>query len=70
MIRRILALPAGRFATAVLLVIASLALCGPLLAPYDPLLGTSEVLAGPSAAHWLGPAYLGRDVLSRIRAGA
>ncbi|NKF31148.1 ABC transporter permease, partial [Pseudomonas sp. BGM005] len=57
MIRRILALPAGRFATAFLVFIAFLAVAGPVLAPCDPLLGTSEILAGPSAAHWLGTDY-------------
>ncbi|MDY0910202.1 ABC transporter permease [Microbacterium sp. CFBP9034] len=70
MIRRILRLPTGRFAVAFLLFIAFLAVFGPLLAPYDPLQGTDDALAHPSATHWLGTDYLGRDVLSRILAGA
>ncbi|MEU1972161.1 ABC transporter permease [Microbacterium sp. NPDC019599] len=70
MVRRILRLPAGRFAVAFLLFITFLAVFGPTLAPYDPLLGTDEVLGHPSAAHWLGTDYLGRDVLSRILVGA
>jgi peptide/nickel transport system permease protein len=70
MIRRILRLPAGRFAIAFLLFIAFLAVLGPALAPYDPLLGSDDVLAHPSAEHWLGTDYLGRDVLSRILVGS
>lgn len=70
MIRRILALPAGRFAAAFLVFILFLAVLGPTLAPYDPLAGTDDILSHPSAAHWLGTDYLGRDVLSRILAGS
>lgn len=70
MIRRILALPSGRFAVAFLGLITFLAVFGPALAPYDPLAGTDDVLAHPSAAHWLGTDYLGRDVLSRVLAGS
>ena len=70
MVLRILRLPAGRFAVAFLLFIGFLAVAGPSLAPYDPLLGTDTVLAGPSPEHWLGTDYLGRDVLSRILVGS
>ena len=42
-----------------------------LLAPYDPdFVDLSNVLAGPSAAHWLGTDALGRDTLSRMMFGA
>lgn len=68
--RSVLALPTGRIAAAILTGVLVLALFGPVLAPYDPLAGTDAALAGPSAAHWLGTDYLGRDVLSRILAGA
>lgn len=48
-----------------------LALIGPWLAPQEPaqqnLLSPAE---GPSGAHWLGTDELGRDILSRIIAGA
>ncbi|MCO6740663.1 ABC transporter permease, partial [Streptomyces sp. CHA15] len=63
MVRRVLALPSGRIAVAVLLVIALLALLGPLLAPQNPLAGSDNALATASGAHWLGTDYLGRDVL-------
>lgn len=42
----------------------------PLIAPYDPVaISLSEKLLPPSAAHWLGTDYFGRDVLSRVLYG-
>jgi peptide/nickel transport system permease protein len=38
----------------------------PLIAPYDPLVQTSQLVQAPSAAHLLGTDELGRDVLSRV----
>lgn len=70
MIRGIWQLPAGKISVAFLSFIAFLAIFGPWLAPYDPLNGTDILLAHPSAEHWLGTDYLGRDVLSRILAGS
>lgn len=70
MIRKILRLPSGRFGVALLLIVVLLAAFGPLLAPYDPLLTTKEILQEPSGAHWLGTDYLGRDTLSRLLAGS
>ena len=44
---------------------------GALWTPYDPLkLSFREKLAAPSALHWLGTDEFGRDVLSRLMAGA
>ncbi|MGV9797142.1 ABC transporter permease [Mycobacterium sp. NPDC003449] len=43
---------------------------GSWLAPYNPLDAAGEPLAAASAAHWFGTDNLGRDVLSRILAGA
>ncbi len=70
MIRGIWQLPAGKLSVLFLSVIILSAIFGPALAPYDPLVGTDHVLAHPSAQHWLGTDYLGRDVLSRILAGS
>jgi peptide/nickel transport system permease protein len=56
---------------AVLLVVTVLVAFGGALAPHDPLAQNTDVmLQGPSAAHWLGTDYLGRDVLSRLMAGS
>jgi ABC-type dipeptide/oligopeptide/nickel transport system permease subunit len=56
------------------LILALVMLCGllpGLLAPQDPAtINPTEVLAFPSSAHWLGTDQLGRDVFSRIIAGA
>lgn len=52
------------------MVIALLAVFGPVLAPQDPLATSHETLAAPSGAHWLGTDYLGRDVFSRLLDGS
>ena len=48
-----------------------LAIAGPQLAPQDP--NAENLLVGvstPSSAHWLGTDELGRDIFSRLLAGA
>jgi peptide/nickel transport system permease protein len=40
------------------------------LTPHDPLAQTSDVLLHPGGKYWLGTDSLGRDVLSRVLAGA
>ncbi|MEV0618903.1 ABC transporter permease [Nonomuraea sp. NPDC050404] len=61
---------AGVIAATVLAAVLLLAVSGPFLAPYDPLENSAEILRPPGAAHWFGTDYLGRDVLSRVLAGA
>jgi peptide/nickel transport system permease protein len=52
-------------------VIIVLAIFAPLIAPYNPnQINLNDILAGPSAAHWLGTDQLGRDVVSRLLYGA
>jgi len=52
---------------AVLAVLVAVALCAPVLAPYDPAyIDLAAARTGPSAAHWLGTDAVGRDVLSRL----
>ncbi|MCM3920394.1 ABC transporter permease [Frankia sp. AiPs1] len=70
MIRTVLRLTSARVALVLLAIIAVVAALGPVLAPHDPLKGSDRTLAGPSASHLLGTDYIGRDVLSRILAGA
>lgn len=53
------------------IVFVFLAIFAPLLMPYDPAMQDySATLQGPSAAHWLGTDYLGRDMVSRLLGGA
>ena len=71
MFRAALKTRTGAIAAVMLAVLLLMAVFGPLLAPYDPLgQNVAHLLAGPSAAHPLGTDYLGRDVLSRLLAGA
>jgi peptide/nickel transport system permease protein len=56
---------------AIVLVIAALAIAGPLVTPADP--STQDLplrLAGPTLAHPFGLDELGRDVLARVLVGA
>jgi peptide/nickel transport system permease protein len=46
------------------------AIVGSRLTPHDPLAQTSAILARPFGHYWLGTDSLGRDVLSRVLAGA
>ncbi len=51
--------------------LATLALLGPLLAPLDPnAQNLLRVMEAPSAGHLLGTDHVGRDILSRVLAGA
>ncbi len=50
--------------------IAAVAVAAPALAPQNPYASGVDMLALPSAAHWLGADDLGRDVLSRVIFGA
>ncbi len=48
-----------------------IAILAPWISPYDPTAQNyGAILQGPSAAHWLGTDYLGRDMLSRLINGA
>lgn len=69
LLRRVLSYREGRFGFTLLLIVAFVVICGPLIAPNSPYATTSVPLSGPSASHLLGTDELGRDVLSRILAG-
>lgn len=62
---------AERIALVVVGLLVLLAIFGPLLAPQDTTrVDLSAALEAPSAAHWFGTDMNGRDVLSRVLAGA
>ena len=61
----------GMLSAAVIAIAMIAAIFGPLLAPYDPNLpNLSLSFVGPTAGHVLGYDYQGRDVFSRLLAGA
>ena len=54
-----------------LIVLAVVGAFAPWITPYSPNdIELSNIMAAPSAAHWLGTDDLGRDVLSRLMAAA
>jgi len=56
---------------AVVILLGAVAVCAPLLAPYDPAAyDVKQILLAPGPQHWFGTDQLGRDVLSRMLYGA
>ena len=47
-----------------------IAVFAPVIGPDNPLAQNYDILAAPSSAHWFGTDNLGRDVFSRVLAGA
>ena len=66
--REPVAMAAGIF----VLFLIFVAIFGPWLTPFDPenYFDYDRLNEGPSAAHWFGVDALGRDIFSRILAGA
>jgi peptide/nickel transport system permease protein len=55
----------------ILLAYVALAIVGPSIAPYSPLeFHYSDTLKPPSSTYWLGTDQYGRDIFSRVLAGA
>ncbi len=66
-------MPTFWIGAAITLMWVAFAVFGDFVTPYDPLGTPQDVLnrlQGPSAEHWFGTDELGRDVLSRVLAGA
>jgi len=63
--------PLGAIGAAIMTLVIFAACFAPLITVYDPLSTNAAVsLAPPSAQHWLGADFMGRDVYSRIVYGA
>ena len=59
------------FGAALLALMAAAALLSPVVSPYSPTQPSPEdVFAPPGARHWMGTDEIGRDLLSRVLAGA
>jgi peptide/nickel transport system permease protein len=60
----------GKVCLVVLGVFVFVAIFGAVLAPDDPYASSTDVLAPPSSAHWLGTTEVGSDVFSQLLVGA
>lgn len=70
-VRRILSQRSAVVGLAIVMFFALMAICAPVVAPYDPnLTDWLKVRQAPSGMHWMGTDDLGRDVLSRVIFGA
>lgn len=54
----------------IIITVALMAIFAPLIAPYDPIKSSGDVLQLPSPKHFMGTDNLGRDVFSRIIFGS
>jgi peptide/nickel transport system permease protein len=62
--------PLGIIGAVVALLWILIAIFGPLIWPHDPLAQDQPRLLPPGSGHWFGTDELGRDVFSRVLAGA
>jgi peptide/nickel transport system permease protein len=63
--------PLNVVALVIISVFFAMALLGPIIAPYDPVVpNVQNRLVAPSSSHFFGTDELGRDVFSRVLAGA
>jgi peptide/nickel transport system permease protein len=63
-------MPSAQIAILILLIVLFFAIFGGTLAPDNPLaIHAGDLYQAPSAQHWFGTDYLGRDVFSRLMAG-
>lgn len=70
-VRRFLKRKVSVIGLVILLMFFFIALFGPFLCTNDPLAqNTAMISKGPSAEHWFGTDYLGRDTFTRIIYGA
>lgn len=59
------------FFTLLVVVLVLIAVCAPLIAPYDPYEAVlTDALQAPSSTHWFGTDKLGRDLFSRVIYGS
>jgi len=58
-----------RISLVVVVIVGTVALLGPLFAPYDPVARMADPFLGPGGTHWLGTDESGRDILSRLLYG-
>lgn len=70
-VRRFIASPAGLGGLAMLLVLLVAVVVTPMVSPYDPYtLDFGNALLPPDALHWFGTDNFGRDIFTRVIAGA
>jgi peptide/nickel transport system permease protein len=63
--------PLGAIGAAIIGLFVLVAVFAPFITAYDPLSTNAKLsLAPPSASHWLGADFMGRDVYSRLVYGA
>ncbi|MDX2104480.1 MAG: ABC transporter permease [Alphaproteobacteria bacterium] len=63
--------PIGMAGLAIILALIVVSALSPILMPFDPIAAdTANRLRPPSGTHWFGTDELGRDILSRLIAGA
>jgi peptide/nickel transport system permease protein len=71
LVRRMLRSPQGRFGLLIVGAMLIVAIVGPLIAPYNPeTFAPLQRYKPPSLQYWLGTDQYGRDILSRLLAGA
>lgn len=69
-LRRLVRHKSAMIGFSILILLGFAALLAPLIAPYDPIKISRDVMQAPSRHHWMGTDNLGRDMFSRVVFGA